>query len=147
MKLPQGLWIPEQTATLAPIFVARNITTSSPAASLSIQTSQVPAQYLFAVGHTSVRAVPGAAQNVVAAQLDVHDRATTPAVVMLWYREAIGAIAARPFGWDDDRWTWIMPGHLLSLAIDFSAGAAANEARLAFSGWLIPRGNAQFGGF
>lgn len=148
MKFPFALYLPEPTATDVPIFVARNADAVAAAASLNIQTTPVPNQFVFALGHIAIRAVPGAGQTVSAAQLDIHDRATTPAVCMLFYDRPNPALgAALPWGRDDDRWTWLMPGHLLSLAVDFSAGGVANEARLAYSGWLIPRGNIQFGGF
>jgi hypothetical protein len=149
MRFPTFLYQPERTATLVPIFVNRRHSLSSAAASLNIQTNQVPLQYVLALASLTFRAVPGAAQTFSAAQLDVHDLATAAAVGMLWYRRPVRALAAaEPWGFDDQNVaTWLMPGHLLSLAADFSAGAAANEAVLSYTGWLIPRGNVQFGGF
>lgn len=149
MRLPEFLYTPHATANLVPIYVGRNISLSAAAAGLNVQTNPVPAEYVFCLAHWAWRGVPGAAQVYLGGQLDIHDRATSPAVTMLAYKRPprTPLAATEPWGETETPGVWLMPGHLLSLAIDFSAGANANEARLSYSGWLIPRGNVQFGGF
>lgn len=149
MLVPDSLWLPsakDAQAQLAAETVSQQLTISGLLAQINVQSNPIPADRVFILTWFAVRATPGGAQTVDQWELDIHPVASGASAAAMLRFERVGGVNAT-YGQAFSCQVWVPPGAFLSLAVDFSAGAVLNEARLAWHGLLFPRGTIQVGGF
>lgn len=151
MIIPDRLWIPtakDSRAQFAPVRIARRVSTTTAAATISQTVYTVPGDSVLVACAALIQGVGGAAQSPLLVRIaSVDEAGATIATIASWSpggAAGTGGAAGRLDGvWSGQ--AVIMPGEIVQAEADFDAGAVANILGVGFYGLLIPRGNWQLG--
>lgn len=149
MIIPEALWLPSEKdlkAQFSPDRVLRRSSQTAAAAVITDNILAVPTDHVAFVTNIVVQARAGGAQTCTFQRIAVVDQSgnTLSTIASRAEPNHMGAAAAN----EDLNWSGlvvVMPGEIVLLEADFSAGVAANTLGGGLFGVLVPRGNWHFG--